>query len=128
MNQSSLPIKCPKVRCDCGIEISKKQMPAHLASRRHSEKMNPERVKCVCGCTYKNTEQYQKHLRTEKHAIIMSHGSVAAHTKLINLRQLVRYWQDEINDAEPGTDWWRTANYNLEMVREELNTKFSEYV
>jgi len=103
-------------------------MPAHLASRRHSERMNPARVKCECGCSYKNTEQYQKHLRTEKHAVIMSHGSVAAHEKLISLRGFMRYWMDELNVAESGRDWWRTANYNLETIREELNTEFAEYV
>ena len=90
--------------------------------------MNPERLVCECGLSYTNTEQLNKHMRTERHQIIMSHGSIEAHARLISLRGFLRYWQDELNNAEPGTDFWRCANYNLEMIREELNSKFSEYV
>ena len=120
-------LQFPKIRCACGLEISKRQMPAHQASRRHTERLKPERKICTCGFSYKNTEQLKKHERTEKHSVIMSHGSVDAHYRLLSLRNWVRHFQDEINEAEPGTDAWRVANYNLEMVREELTEKFPEY-
>ena len=116
-----------KLKCICGMELYEKRMPKHLLTRMHHERLNP-RVKCNCGCTFKDDELHQKHLRTEKHAVILSHGSIVEYKKLIALRSLMKHWQIELNNAIPESGWYQTANYNFNTVKTELINNFPEYV
>ena len=116
-----------KLKCICGMELYEKRMPKHLLTRMHHERLHP-RIKCNCGCTFKDDAQHQKHLRTEKHAVILSHGSIVEYNKLTALRSLMKHWQIELNNAEPRSQWWETSSYNLETIREELKNDFPEYV
>jgi len=118
----------PKVQCICGIELSDKRMPMHLLTKTHKNRMNPDRIKCSCKCTFKDDEQYQKHLKSEKHMVLLSHGCITEYNRLISLRRLLKHWQLELNNAKPETEWYLTACANLETVRSELANNFSEYI
>ena len=116
-----------KITCTCGLELNERRLQKHLLTRMHHERLHP-RIKCNCGCTFKDDEQYKKHLKSEKHTVILSHGSISDYNKLIALRGLMKRWQIELNNAEPRSQWWETASYNLETIREELKNDFPEYV
>ena len=115
-----------KITCACGIELYERRLPIHLLTRMHHERLNP-RIKCNCGCTFKDDEKYQKHLKSEKHMVILSHGSIVEYNRLIALRALIKRWQVELNAAEPGSQWQQTANYNFAMCRSELLNNFPEF-
>ena len=116
-----------KITCICGMELYEKRMPKHLLTRMHHERLHP-RIKCNCGCTFKDDEQYKKHLSSEKHSVILSHGSIIDYNKLIALRGLMKRWQIELNNAIPESEWYQTANYNFNTVKSELVNNFPEYV
>ena len=116
-----------KITCTCGLELNEKRMSKHLLTRLHHERLNP-RIKCNCGCTFKDDEHYQKHLKSEKHSVILSHGSIIDYNKLIALRSLMKHWQIELNNAIPESEWYQTANYNFNTIKSELINNFPEYV
>ena len=116
-----------KITCTCGIELYERRLQKHLLTRMHHERVNP-RIKCSCKCTFKDDEHYQKHLKSEKHSVILSHGSIIDYNKLIALRSLMKGWQIELNASDPESEWHQTARYNFDTVREELINNFSEYV
>ena len=116
-----------KITCICGMELYEKRMPKHLLTRMHHERLHP-RNKCICGCTFKDDDAHQRHLKSEKHMVLLSHGCIAQYNRLIALRSLMKHWQIELNNAEPRSQWWETASYNLETIREELKNDFPEYV
>jgi hypothetical protein len=90
--------------------------------------MDPGRIKCSCKRTFKDDEKYQKHLSSEKHMVLLSHGSIEEYNRLISLRRLLKHWQLELNNAKPETEWYLTACANLETARSELANDFPEYI
>ena len=117
-----------KLTCNCGLELHERRLPMHLLTKRHHERMEPDRIKCSCNRTFKDSEQYQVHLRSEKHAVLLSHGCIEEYNRLISLRRLLKHWQIELKNAEPETEWYQTACANLETVRSELANDFPEYI
>ena len=116
-----------KITCICGLELNERRLQKHLLTRMHHERLHP-RIKCNCGCTFKDDEQYKKHLKSEKHTVILSHGSIAQYNRLTALRSLMKHWQIELNNAMPESEWYQTACANLETVRSELANDFPEYI
>ena len=116
-----------KITCTCGLVLYERRLQKHLLTRGHHERLHP-RIKCKCRCTFKDDEHYQKHLRTEKHAVILSHGSIVEYNRLIALRSLMKSWQIELKNAIPESGWYQTENYNFNTVKSELINNFPEYV
>ena len=117
-----------KITCRCGIELSSERMPMHLLTKTHKNRMNPDRIRCSCNRTFKDAEKYKKHLSSEKHMVLLSHGCITEYNRLISLRRLLKHWQLELNNAKPETEWYKTACANLETVRSELANDFPEYI
>ena len=116
-----------KITCTCGMELYEKRMPKHLLTRMHHERLHP-RIKCNCGCTFKDDDAHQRHLKSEKHMVLLSHGCIAQYNRLIALRSLMKHWQIELNNAMPESEWYQTACANFNTVRSELLDNFPEYV
>ena len=121
-------MQCSKVQCICGIELSNERMQMHLLTKTHKNRMNPDRIKCSCKRTFKDAEKYKKHLSSEKHMVLLSHGCITEYNRLISLRRLLKHWQIELKNAELETEWYKTACANLETVRSELANDFPEYI
>ena len=116
-----------KITCRCGLELHERRLPIHLLTRGHHERLHP-RIKCKCGCTFKDDDAHQRHLKSEKHMVLLSHGCIAQYNRLIALRSLMKHWQIELNNAMPESGWYQTANYSFNTIKSELINNFPEYV
>ena len=114
MEQQTAP-RNVKVMCSCGFEVAIYQMNLHLNSERHEEGADPEGVVCECSCVLKNRREHRKHLKTEKHTIMLNNGgNLKACLDLQSLRGIITSYENKLKKLEHDTDEWNILNRERE--------------
>ena len=81
----------------------------------------PERLVCECGCTFKNKEMLRRHLRTEKHDVMMDNGGdLRAWQRMVARRGMITGLQNALLKHEEGTHEWRETKRWIDIFQAEV--------
>jgi hypothetical protein len=77
-----------------------------------------KQVKCECGCTVKGKYAYQRHLKTDKHEIMMSNGGdYAAWSRAYGRMQSIRGCRFVIQNSDASSEQYLQAKRYLDLIQ-----------
>jgi hypothetical protein len=80
----------------------------------------PERLICECGCSLKDKEMLRRHLRTEKHHVMMDNGGdLQAWEKTVIRRGVITEFVNKLAKLAEGTDAWVSMKRSIEEYQAE---------